>query len=180
MHKSLISRCAFEPPSGPHQNKEPPHFASYNLHLCHHNIAQGMFSSSVRRVAFKAPQSPIASLAGSVPRAASQASYRCHQRRFSSSKPSNPADGSNPFNPAKRQALPTSESPTKSALPATEVVAPDSLSAEKKSQRAGKRKGKIVDSSSKIENRLPSVPSTHHIRPESESKIGAFQFSYLT
>ncbi|OBT56548.1 hypothetical protein VE04_04412 [Pseudogymnoascus sp. 24MN13] len=56
-----------------------------------------MFTSSVRRAAFAAQPSPIAaSLATSVPRAVSTQSLSCRplQRRYSSSKPSSPADGS--------------------------------------------------------------------------------------
>ncbi|KAG9242474.1 hypothetical protein BJ878DRAFT_569300 [Calycina marina] len=58
-----------------------------------------MFSSSVRRVGLIAPQVPIiATFTSSAPRAVAVStalSYRSHQRRLSSSKPSNPSDGSN-------------------------------------------------------------------------------------
>lgn len=58
------------------------------------HTGQGMFSSSVRRVASTAPSVPIApSLSCAAPRTAT-VSYRSHQRRLSSSKPSSPADGS--------------------------------------------------------------------------------------
>ncbi|KAL2199388.1 hypothetical protein P885DRAFT_75806 [Corynascus similis CBS 632.67] len=62
-----------------------------------------MLPSSVRRVVVAAPQSPtVSSLASAVPRAAASYSlpYRptgLHQRRYSSSKPSSPDDGSKDF-----------------------------------------------------------------------------------
>jgi hypothetical protein len=125
-----------------------------------------MFSSSVRRAALTAPQTPIASsLASPAPRAAAaQAlSYRCHQRRFSSSKPSSPADGSKGVTQGEE-------------VPATPAQArPDG---EKKSSRTGKRKGKDVVANNTVKGRdsamqnLPSVPSTQHIAPARKSMDG--------
>merc|ERR1712230_257840 len=63
-----------------------------------------MFSSSVRRAAFTAPQTPIASsfhLSSIAPRTATAVSsqvFSYRQRRYSSSKPSSPADGSSGIN----------------------------------------------------------------------------------
>jgi hypothetical protein len=64
-----------------------------------------MLPSSVRRVVAAAPQSPaVSSLAASVPRAAAAYNLPCKrngfsQRRYSSSKPSSPDDGSRDFAP---------------------------------------------------------------------------------
>lgn len=118
-----------------------------------------MFSSSVRRVALTAPQNPhTPSLASSVPRAIATCglSYRSHQRRLSSSKPSSPADGSKGV--AEGEAV----SAQAQARP----------SGEKKSSGTGKRKAK--EGGSKATNKargkavqaLPSVPSTQHIAPK--------------
>jgi hypothetical protein len=118
-----------------------------------------MFSSSVRRVAFTAPQTPLTpSLTSSAPRAVAthSLSYRCHQRRLSSSKPSSPADGSKGV--AEGEAVPTHTQ----ARPAS----------EKKSSRTGKRKAKESASNyaakdgDKAFQSLPSVPSTQHIAPQ--------------
>jgi len=118
-----------------------------------------MFSSSVRRVAFTAPQTPLTpSLTSSAPRAIAthSLSYRCHQRRLSSSKPSSPADGSKGV--AEGEAVPTHTQ----ARPAS----------EKKSSRTGKRKAKESASNyaakdgDKAFQSLPSVPSTQHIAPQ--------------
>ncbi|KAG9237363.1 hypothetical protein BJ875DRAFT_160576 [Amylocarpus encephaloides] len=102
-----------------------------------------MFSSSARRVASVAPSIPIATpLACSASRAATtQAlSYRSHQRRYSSSKPSSPADGSKGV----------------SQVPAPVL-----------SKRVGKRKAKDGVSGGKAKeeslHNVPSVPSTQHI-----------------
>ncbi|KAK0730336.1 hypothetical protein B0H67DRAFT_503645 [Lasiosphaeris hirsuta] len=104
-----------------------------------------MLPSSVRRVVAAAPQSPVVSLASSVPRAGTifTLAYRpnAHQRRFSSSKPSSPNDGSRDF--AARPSVPASGS-TKAA--------------------GEKRKRKAKDSSAAPQ--LPSVPSTRHIKDE--------------
>lgn len=116
-----------------------------------------MLCSSVRRVAFAVPSSPItASVTSSAPRAAaSQAlSYRSHQRRHSSSKPSSPANG--PKGIAEGQAVPTS---------------PARLDDEKKgSSRNSRRKTKdtaercAVKAKEETMPNLPSVPSTHHLK----------------
>jgi len=130
-----------------------------------------MFSSSVRRVAFTTPQIPIASLASSVPRAASHATYRSHQRRFSSSKPSSPADGSKGV--AKGQAIAGAspvEGPTEGKAGGNKSEPGDkqAQAEDKKSQRAGKRKISTTKGRDKIVQNLPSVPSTHHIPANSE------------
>ncbi|KAL2063327.1 hypothetical protein VTL71DRAFT_5132 [Oculimacula yallundae] len=111
-----------------------------------------MFSSSVRRAAFTAPPTPIASSfhhSSIVPRTATQVfSYR--QRRHSSSKPSSPADGSRGINEI-------------AAAPAKSKSKSDS---EKKSKKKGKDtmaanlSAKGRDESMR---HLPSVPSTQHI-----------------
>lgn len=114
-----------------------------------------MFSSSVRRAALTTPPAPIvSSLSTAAPRAAASQtlSYQCHQRRYSSSKPSSPADGSK----GSAEAVPAAPSQAR----------PDG---EKKSSRASKRKAKDDDPSSSMKGRhesmqnLPSVPSTQHI-----------------
>jgi len=126
-----------------------------------------MFSSTVRRAASSAPQSSIASsLSGATPLAiASQAlSYRCHQRRFSSSKPSSPADGSKGV--AEGQAVPAAPTKTRSKAKASKPRA----DGEQKSQ-ASTKKTKDVAVSSTVKGRdestlhLPSVPSTQHVTP---------------
>ena len=118
---------------------------------------QGMFSSSVRRVASTAPPiSTASSFSNSAQRAAaSQAlSYRSHQRRYSSSKPSSPADGSKGVTDGQGVAAAAAHAPPEG---------------EKKSTRSSKKKTKDGASSGKgrdesIQN-LPCVPSTHHISP---------------
>ncbi|TVY81606.1 hypothetical protein LSUE1_G005016 [Lachnellula suecica] len=109
-----------------------------------------MFSSSVRRVASTAPSTPIASsFSHSAHRAAtSQAlSYRSHQRRYSSSKPSSPADGSRGVN-NRREVLPYGE------------VDGD----KKRRKKAANGKGKDEAIQNLIQH-LPCVPSTDHIEP---------------
>jgi hypothetical protein len=122
-------------------------------------LGRDMFSSTVRRAASSAPQTSIASsLSSTTPRAtvAQALSYRCHQRRFSSSKPSSPADGSKGI----------TEGQTVPAAPAK--ATPDG---EQKSSRASRRKAKDVAANSTVKGRdesmlhLPSVPSTQHIAP---------------
>lgn len=107
-----------------------------------------MLPTSVRRVVSTAPSSPVvASLASSAPRAAASASAYAraykpavqHQRRYSSSNPSSPDDGSRDF--AARPTVPTSGG----------------------SKTTGeKRKRKAKDAAPQ----LPSVPSTRHIKDE--------------
>jgi hypothetical protein len=127
-----------------------------------------MFSSSVRRAALVAPQTPIAaSLSTAAPRTtASQAlSFRSPQRRLSSSKPSSPANGSKGV--AEGQEVP--------ATPAR--ARPDGE--KKSSSRTGKRKAKdVVANTGKgrdeaVQN-LPSVPSTQHIAPARKSMPDQF------
>ena len=151
---------------------------------------RGMFSSSVRRVGFIAPQVPIASFANSAPRAAvSQAlSYRSHQRRLSSSKPSNPADGSNgvaagqnvPAAPSQRLKEKVKIGAEKKAGADKKAGVEKNEDEETKAQRKYKRKAKSAPTSgtpnpseepvqtlprNKAIQNLPSVPSTHHIAP---------------
>jgi len=117
-----------------------------------------MFSSAVRRVALTSQQTPIAaSLSSKAPRAAASQtlSYRSHQRRHSSSKPSSPADGS--------RGVAEGQVPARHA-------------------QSSKRKGKTVAEVSVAKERdetmqnLPSVPSTNHI---SRDHIAASQFFSL-
>jgi hypothetical protein len=137
--------------------------------ICYLLSCEGMFSSSVRRVALTAPQTPIvASLTSTASRtSASHAlTYRSHQRRFSSSKPSSPADGRKGV--AQGQEVPAKPSSatdgTKGVAHGQEVLAeplqtrPDS---EKKSSRTSKRRAKDDTASWNF----PSVPSTQHIPP---------------
>ena len=149
-----------------------------------------MFSSSVRRVGFIAPQIPIASFTNSAPRAAvSQAlSYRSHQRRLSSSKPSSPADGSNgvaagqavPAAPSQRLKDKVKMGTEKKAGAERKAGMEKKEDGETKPQRKNKRKAKTAPTSSvaneseeatqtlprsKAMQNLPSVPSTHHIAP---------------
>ncbi|PVH76367.1 hypothetical protein DL98DRAFT_465051 [Cadophora sp. DSE1049] len=108
-----------------------------------------MISSSVRRAAFMAPQIPIVSsfyLSSIAPRTATTSSqlFSYRQRRYSSSKPSSPADGSSGIN---------------------EIAAAPGKS-KSKADGKGKKKGKdsaankARDESTRY---LPSVPSTQHI-----------------
>ncbi|KAH7319228.1 hypothetical protein BKA65DRAFT_514046, partial [Rhexocercosporidium sp. MPI-PUGE-AT-0058] len=116
-----------------------------------------MFSSSVRRAAFTAPPTPIASsfhLSTIAPqtarKAASSQAFSYRQRRYSSSKPSSPADGSSGIN---------------------EIAATPGKSKNKNDgEKKGKKKGKdnaAANSSAKGRDEsmrhLPSVPSTQHI-----------------
>ncbi|KAK0735046.1 hypothetical protein B0T26DRAFT_633788 [Lasiosphaeria miniovina] len=106
-----------------------------------------MLPSSVRRFASAAPQSPvISSLTSTIPRATATfgLSYKpnCHQRRYSSSKPSSPDDGSRDY--ASRPAVPASDG-------------------SKTTEEKRKRKTKA----SSTTPQLPSVPSTRHIKDES-------------
>jgi hypothetical protein len=118
-----------------------------------------MFSYSVRRVAFTTPQTPLApSRASSTPRAITThgLSYRCHQRRLSSSKPSSPADGSKGV--AEGEAVPAhSQAKTK---------AQTGPASEKKSAQTSKRKNYTAKGKDKAFQALPSVPSTQHIAPQ--------------
>ena len=129
-----------------------------------------MFSYSVRRAALTAPQTPIASsITGTAPRAAaSQAlSYRSHQRRLSSSKPSSPANGSKGVTQGEE-------------VPATPAQA--RADSEKKAPRTGKRKAKEAVANNTVKGRdgamqnLPSVPSTQHIAPARKSRGGRFGY----
>ncbi|KAF4635440.1 hypothetical protein G7Y89_g2650 [Cudoniella acicularis] len=114
-----------------------------------HRIFQrrGMFSSSVRKVASTVPSIPIASsFANSAPRAtASKAfSYRSHQRRYSSSKPSSPADGSKGV--AQGQSVPTTPAQAR----------PDG---EKKTSRSSRKKARDTAAAGKAqEDSLHNLP----------------------
>jgi hypothetical protein len=127
-----------------------------------------MLSSTVRRAASSAPQTSISSsLSSATTRAiAAQAlSYRCHQRRFSSSKPSSPADGSKGV--AEGQDVPAAPTKTRSK---TKGASRARLEGEQKSQ-ASTKKAKDAAANSTVKGRdesmlhLPSVPSTQHITP---------------
>ncbi|KAE8448535.1 hypothetical protein EG329_009416 [Mollisiaceae sp. DMI_Dod_QoI] len=105
-----------------------------------------MFSSSVRRVASAAPSVPITpSFSCAAPRTATL-SYRSHQRRLSSSKPSSPADGSS--NP------------------------PASTRVSKKKAREVAANSTVKGRDASLLH-LPSVPSTQHI-PEMQIYASAF------
>jgi len=119
-----------------------------------------MFSSSVRRAALSAPPVPILSpLSSAAPRVAASHSltYRCHQRRYSSSKPSSPANG--PKGISEGQTVPATPSQS------------GSDGEKKTSTRTSRRKAKDVAASCTVKGRdetmqnLPSVPSTNHIAP---------------
>ncbi|RFU34380.1 hypothetical protein B7463_g2011, partial [Scytalidium lignicola] len=119
-----------------------------------------MFSSSVRRVALSAPPTPITSSisASAAPRAtASRALKYRHQRRYSSSKPSSPPDGSKGI--ADGQAVATAPAQSR----------PEG--GKKSSGRTGRRKTKEESAgyASRVKDEamhnLPSVPSTQHIAP---------------
>ncbi|KAK3382277.1 hypothetical protein B0T24DRAFT_600901 [Lasiosphaeria ovina] len=106
-----------------------------------------MLPSSVRRLASAAPQSTaVSSLTSTVPRATATfgLSYKpnCHQRRYSSSKPSSPDGGSRDY--ASQPAVPASDG-------------------SKTTEEKRKRKTKA----SSTTPQLPSVPSTRHIKDES-------------
>lgn len=106
-----------------------------------------MIPSSVRRVV--ATASP--SLTSSASRAAAvtlTGRTKCHQRRYSSSKPSSPDNGSKEL--AAGQSLP--------AAKATEA----------KASGGEKRKRRAKDASAQAKQ-LPSVPSTQHLSPEGQS-----------
>ncbi|TVY28299.1 hypothetical protein LHYA1_G003687 [Lachnellula hyalina] len=127
-----------------------------------------MFSSSVRRVASTATPIPtVSSFSNSAQRAvAAQAlSYRSHQRRYSSSKPSSPADGSKGVTHGQGEAA---------------AAAPARPEGEKKASRASKKKSKDLALSGKGRDEslrnLPCVPSTHHISP---NQISASDFFSL-
>ena len=132
-------------------------------------FGRGMFSSTVRRAASSAPPSSIvSSLTNATPRAiVSQAlPYCCHQRRFSSSKPSSPADGSRGI----------ADQPTVSAAPAKggakkSAASKGKLAGEQKSSEQSKKKAKDVAAKATVKGRdasmlhLPSVPNTQHVAP---------------
>lgn len=133
-----------------------------------------MFSSSVRRAAFTAPPTPIASsfhLSSIAPRtAASSQVFSYRQRRYSSSKPSSPADGSSGIN----------------EIAAAPGKSKNKTDGEKKSKKKGKDTT-AANSSAKGRDEsmrhLPSVPSTQHIpqlrtysRSGPHSRIGRVVF----
>ncbi|KAH8813212.1 hypothetical protein F5884DRAFT_787748 [Xylogone sp. PMI_703] len=116
-----------------------------------------MFSSSVRRVAISAPSTPVTtSITSSAPRATTSRAlkYR-HQRRYSSSKPSSPPDGSKGVTGGQDVAAAPAQRPESG----------------KKSGRTGRRKTKEESAgyASRVKDEtlhnLPSVPSTQHIAP---------------
>ncbi|RDW73103.1 hypothetical protein BP6252_07010 [Coleophoma cylindrospora] len=162
-----------------------------------------MFSSSVRRVAFNAPQAPIvSSISSTAPRAtASKAlSHRSHQRRCSSSKPSNPADGSRGI--SHGQSVPPGSVQAKSETEETkstefshskaaegskatgDAANGERANAEKKTAPAGEKKSPARSSRRKTAGKpdmkdelfgnLPSVPSTTYINANQISVASFF------
>ena len=94
-----------------------------------------MFSSSVRRAVYAQPSPFVSAIANvSAPRAVCTQTLAVKQRRYSSSKPSSPADGQRGV-----------------AVPVVQVKAGES----KKGKKAQKKKGT---------EGLPSVPSTGHLQ----------------
>ncbi|KAG7044991.1 phytanoyl-CoA dioxygenase [Colletotrichum scovillei] len=118
-----------------------------------------MLPSSVRRVVASAPQSPlVASLTTSAPRAATatitlqQRPVGGHQRRWSSSSPSNPNNNGSKDIPAQGQSVHASTS---------------SSSSSSGKANGEKRKRKSKDSADReAAQKLPSVPSTQHLSQE--------------
>ena len=115
-------------------------------------------------------------------------SYRSHQRRLSSSKPSSPADGSNgvaagqnvPAAPSQRLKEKVKMGTEKKAGAEKKAAMEKKVDGETKPQRKNKRKAKSALTSgaandieeaiqislgNKAMQNLPSVPSTHHIAP---------------
>jgi hypothetical protein len=116
-----------------------------------------MLSSAARRLAASSqiPASALSTLSRTV--TTHTLSYRrSHQRRHSSSKPSNPADGSNGI--TEGQGVPTGPAQSR----------PDG--GKKSTGRTNRRKAKDVAASCTVKARdetmqnLPSVPSTHHVK----------------
>jgi len=131
-----------------------------------------MFSSSLGRVARSAPHpsiSPsITALTSTASIAASSRpfSYRTHQRRYSSSKPSSPPDSSGNTNP-QQQAPANASSGTRA-------------DGEKRSAtRLSRRKAKEAAAEATVKGKdealmnLPSVPSTPHLHP-ADVAVSAF------
>ncbi|KXH48292.1 hypothetical protein CSAL01_05657 [Colletotrichum salicis] len=120
-----------------------------------------MLPSSVRRVVASAPQSPlVASLTTSAPRAATatitlqQRPVGGHQRRWSSSSPSNPNNNGSKDIPAQGQSVHASTSSSSS-------------SSSSSKSNGEKRKRKSKDSADReAAQKLPSVPSTQHLSQE--------------
>jgi hypothetical protein len=169
----------FRENSQPALNTLIPHLPSF----ASTSLGRGMFSSTVRRAASSAPQTPItSSLSSAIPRAiATQAlSYRCHQRRFSSSKPSSPADGSKGV--TEGQGVPAA--PAKSKPERKAKLSKPRLEGEQKSQ-ASTKKAKDVAANSTVKGRdesmlhLLSVPSTQHITPMRKS-MGMVSAAFVT
>jgi hypothetical protein len=108
--------------------------------------AYTMFSNSVRRAALAVK--PTSAIVSSAPRAVSTQALSCRplQRRYSSSKPSSPADGSKPVVDV-------------AATPRTE-------NGKSKKQR---RKAKDAAPKSDLTSNLPSVPSTGHLQGKGTS-----------
>ena len=103
-----------------------------------------MFTSSVRRAVYAAQPAPfVSAISASAPRAVSTQALALRQRRYSSSKPSSPADGANGV-----------------AIPAPAMK---SDGAKKKTKAQRKAKDNTVKGREAIEG-LPSVPSTGHLQ----------------
>ncbi|KAI6710593.1 hypothetical protein PZA11_004298 [Diplocarpon coronariae] len=121
-----------------------------------------MFSTSARRVTFAVPQVPTAvsfCISTIAPRIVSSQGFSYRSRRYSSSKPSSPADGSSGINE-----LPAAPAKTKSKTQSKKKAAKDV---------AANTSGKGQD---ETKLHLPSVPSTQHIAP---LQIGASDFFSL-
>lgn len=105
-----------------------------------------MFVSSVRRAVYAAQPSPfISAISASAPRAVSTQTLALRQRRYSSSKPSSPADG--PKGVAD--------------VPAPAQVKADGAKKKAKAQR--KAKDNTIKGREDVQG-LPSVPSTGHLQ----------------
>ena len=103
-----------------------------------------MFTSSVRRAVYAAQPAPfVSAISASAPRAASTQALALRQRRYSSSKPSSPADG--PKGVAD--------------VPAPAPVKADGAKKKAKAQRKAKDTKDV-----EYVKGLPSVPSTGHLQ----------------
>lgn len=105
-----------------------------------------MFTSSVRRAVYAAqPSLFVSAVSASAPRAVSTQTLALRQRRYSSSKPSNPADGPNGV----------------ANIPEPAQVKADGAKKKAKAQR--KAKDSTLKAREAVEE-LPSVPSTGHLQ----------------
>lgn len=108
-----------------------------------------MINSSVRRaVATASQQTPVFATLSTAPRATVALSSRCHQRRYSSSKPSSPDNGSKDI--AAGQSVPAAAKPSDS-------------------KASGEKRKRKAKDASELAKRLPVVASTSHLSPEGKS-----------